>query len=129
MAKSPFDFINNISASRTSIWDADSEKEYNAFMVNRGLSMYPDTILFSQLMNENGQYLTNQQQYDFYRHVINSKKKRFAKWHKANKRDDIGELADFYGISIRRLEKYLSIMSESDIAEMSAMMYKGGREK
>jgi len=129
MAKSPFDFINNISSSRTSIWDDTSDTEYNSFMVNRGLSQYPDTILYSQLINENGQYLSNKQQYDFYRLAINNKKKRFAKWHKAKKRDDISELAEFYGISVRRLEQYLELMSDSELTEVADMMYKGGKEK
>jgi len=129
MAKSPFDFINNISSSRTSLWEESSESEYNSFMVNRGLSQFQDTILYSQLLNEHCQYLTNRQQYDFYRLAINNKKKRFAKWHKAKKRDDLSELAEFYGISVRRLEQYLELMSESELTEMTNMMYKGGREK
>ena len=129
MSKSPFDYINNISTSRNSIWDDESPADWNSFMVTRGLSMYPDTILYAQVMNENAQYALPKMQYDFFRTVINNKKKRFAKWHKASKRDDIRELSEFYGLTTRRLEQYLSIMSEQDISAMAALMYKEKKKK
>ena len=82
--KSPFDYIDNISANQNydSIWDETSEKTYNTFMINRGLSQYKDTILFSQVMNEKSEFVSPKMQYDFYRHGITYKKKRFAKWYK-----------------------------------------------
>lgn len=39
---SPFDFLNSINTSKKDlITDDTSEKQYSAFMVNRGLSYFP----------------------------------------------------------------------------------------
>lgn len=124
----PFDFINNISTSSTSIWeDGVSDKEYTPFMINRGLSQYRDTVLFAQFMNQNGQFVSPKMQYDFYRLGIQHKKKRFAKWHKPDKLEEIEMLSRHFGINIRILENYVSLMSETDYATLIGSLEKGGR--
>ena len=125
---SPFDYINNVSESRTSIWqDGISETEYNPFMTNRGLSQFRDTVLFAQEMNRYGQFLSPKMQYDFYRLGITHKKKRFAKWHKPDKLEEIEMLARHFNINIRVLENYVSLMSETDYATLIGSLEKGGR--
>ena len=48
---SPFDYINDITYAKKGIMVDDiAEKEYNAFIINRGLSMYSDTIKESALL-------------------------------------------------------------------------------
>jgi hypothetical protein len=124
----PFVYIDNISSSRESIWeDSISDKEYNPYMVNRGLSQYRDTVLFAQVMNMNGQFVSPKMQYDFYRHAITSKKKRFAKWHKPDKLEEIEKLARHFGINIRDMENYVSLMSETDYEQLMRTLEKGGR--
>jgi hypothetical protein len=124
----PFDYINNISTSTQSIWeDGVSDKEYNAFMVNRGLSQYRDTVLFAQVMNQNGQFVSPKMQYDFYRLAVTSKKKRFAKWFKPEKTQQIEELANHFGISINTMENYVSLINETDYDQLIGALYKGGR--
>jgi hypothetical protein len=125
--KSPFDYINNISQSKSSIWDDDSDREYSAFMVNRGLSQYADTIMFAQIMNTYGSYVSNRAQYDFYRYGITNKKKRFAKWSKAKKHEDLLEYASHFGLSTDLFEKNLELMTDEQISEMKSMFEKGGR--
>ncbi len=125
--KSPFDYINNISQSKSSIWDDNSDREYSAFMVNRGLSQYADTIMFAQIMNTYGSYTSNRAQYDFYRYGITNKKKRFAKWSKAKKHEDLLEYASYFGMTPDLFEKNLELMTDEQISEMKSMFEKGGR--
>ena len=128
MSSNPFDWLNNISTSDSSMWEEGvSEKEYNSFMVNRGLSQYRDTVLFAQMMNEKSQYITPKMQYDFYRLGITHKKKRFAKWHKPDKLQEIEMIAHHFGINIRQMENYVSLMSETDYATLLGSLEKGGR--
>jgi hypothetical protein len=128
MSINPFDWLNNINGSTESIWDeSTSEKEYNSFMINRGLSQFRDTVLFSQMMNEKSQYISNKMQYDFYRLGITHKKKRFAKWHKPEKLQEIEMLSKHFGINIRVLENYVSLMSETDYATLMGSLERGGR--
>ena len=53
---SPFDYINSISHTKNDlIKDSEdptrAEKDYNAYLVNKGLSYFIDTILFANEMN------------------------------------------------------------------------------
>ena len=55
MALSPFDFVTSISFSKQNLiteseWPDATEKEYLPFMVNKALSYFQDTILFSNEM-------------------------------------------------------------------------------
>lgn len=127
--KSPFDYIDNISANQNydSIWDETSEKTYNTFMINRGLSQYKDTILFSQVMNEKSEFVSPKMQYDFYRHGITYKKKRFAKWYKTDKLEHVQELSDHFGINKRVMEGYVSLMSEKEFETLLGTLERGGR--
>ena len=48
----PFDYLNAINQSKENlIVDELSEKEYVPFVVNKGLSYFPDTILYANEMN------------------------------------------------------------------------------
>lgn len=126
----PFDFINNISTSSTSIWEEGvSDKEYTPFMINRGLSQYRDTVLFAQFMNQNGQFVSPKMQYDFYRLGIQHKKKRFAKWHKPDKLEEITMLANHFGVNIRIMETYVSLLSDEQRIEILNTLDQGGRAK
>ena len=39
----PFELIKSISSTKKDI--LENEKDYNAFMINRGLSYFPDTVI------------------------------------------------------------------------------------
>lgn len=130
MSTNPFDWLNNINGSTQSIWEVGiSDKEYNSYMVNRGLSQFRDTVLFAQVMNEKSQYLSPQMQYDFYRLGITHKKKRFAKWHKPDKLEQIEMLARHFDLSIRIMENYVSLLSDEQIIEILNTLDQGGRAK
>lgn len=78
---SPFDYLNAINTTKKDIMVDDvAEKAYASFMVNRGLSYFPDTILFANEMNVN-HHIDHRLQFDFFINII-KKKKRFSKWAK-----------------------------------------------
>ena len=92
----PFDYINAISYTKNNlVHDTDNdelaESGYNPFLTNKGLSYYPDTILYSNEMNTKSQ-LDNAPQFDY---LINSirPKKRFSKWHKKTTDDELMMMA------------------------------------
>ena len=50
---SPFDYLNAINYTKKDIMVDDiAEKQYNPFMVNRGLSYFQDTVLMANEMNQ-----------------------------------------------------------------------------
>ena len=79
---SPFDFLNAINLTKKDLFAEDplSEKDYAPFIVNRGLSYFPDTVLYANEMNRNA-HIAKDWQFSFFLNTI-TKKKRFSKWHK-----------------------------------------------
>lgn len=122
----PFDYSNNISQSNEDIWTDDSDAEYNPFMVNRALSQFYDTCMFAQEMNASFG-LTNRMQYDFLRHSVQPKKKRFAKWHKPEKDAQISAMCQVFGISLDVARQYVSLISKEELKLIMEKTYTGGR--
>ena len=73
----PFDIVSSVSHTKKRVIDETNEGEYNAFMVNRALSYYPDTIMHAQDMNVN-HHLPGLLQYDYLLSSLRSRK-RFSK--------------------------------------------------
>lgn len=83
MGTSPFDFLNAITEKTD-----DSQLDigdYNAFMVNRGLSYFPDTVLWAQEMNMR-HLMPGKFQYAFLRRIVDKRRRR-SKWHKKELED------------------------------------------
>ena len=67
----PFQYLSAINDTKQDIMVDDiSEKQYNAFMVNRGLSYFYDTVLLANEMNQRA-HLDNRLQFDFFINIIN----------------------------------------------------------
>ena len=120
-----FDYLNNINNSENDIMHTeDDRKAYNSFMINRGLSYFPDTVLQANLMNMN--YHTDVRlQYDVLRSSVR-KKKRFSKWVKAEKQDNLQLIEDYYNCSLQKAKDYVSLLSTQDINTIKDRMDCGG---
>ena len=82
MSVSPFDFVEAVSFTKEDIIrDGDAEeRDYNAFIVNKALSFFPDSVFDSQEMNR--EYMLDPiMQFDYLRLSLR-KRKRFSKWFK-----------------------------------------------
>jgi len=81
MSNGLFDYLNSINQTKNDIME--NESDYNNFMVARGLSYFPDTIMFA---NEINLYpsIDSRMHYDYLLHSVSSRK-RFSKWFKPEK--------------------------------------------
>ena len=62
----PFDYLKAINETKKDIMVDDiAEKEYNPFIINRGLSFFRDTILYANEMNR-FHHLDHRLQFDFF---------------------------------------------------------------
>lgn len=92
------DYLNAINVNKSALCDDEfGEKGYVPFLVNRGLSYFPDTILQANAMNRHSG-LRKRMQFDFLRHSIRSRK-RFSKWFKAEEADNLASIKERYGCS------------------------------
>ena len=121
----PFDVLNSINYSKEDILDEDNESKYPAFMVNRGLSYFQDTVLLANEMNRN-HHIDGRLQYDFLKGVIR-KRKRFSKWVKKAQVADIDVVKEFYGYSDAKAESVIDLIDKDQIEEMKSKMSKCGK--
>ena len=124
----PFDYLNSINNTKKDIMVDDlAEKDYNAFMVNRGLSYFSDTILMANEMNIN-HHLESRLQFDFLINII-KKKRRFSKWLKATEIENLSIIKEYYGYSDEKAKSVLSLFGNDQINELKQRIYKGGKRK
>ena len=123
---SPFDYLNAINYTKKDIMVDDiAEREYNPFIINRGLSFFKDTILYANEMNRY-HHLDNRVQFDFFINIIR-KKKRWSKWIKASDVDNLELIKEYYGYSNEKAKSALSLMSNEQIEQLKQRIYKGGK--
>ncbi len=124
----PFEYVKAINNTKKDIMVDDvAEKEYNAFMVNRSLSNFQDTILYANLMNVN-HHIDARLQFDFFINTIR-KKNRFSKWLKPLNYKDLDVIKEYYGYSDEKAKSVLSLLNNNQIEELKKRIYKGGRTK
>ena len=123
----PFDIINSISYTKEYLIGTQcEEKDYQPYLVNRGLSYFPDTVHYANMMNQH-HHVDKKLQYDFLLNII-SKKKRYGKWNKMERHDDVELISQCYTISTKEAEEYLSILTQEQLDIIQLKLSKGGRE-
>ena len=127
MSSNPFDYLNSINQNKKDImYGEEEEKQYSAFMVNRGLSYYHDTVLLANEMNHSS-HIDSRLQYDFLRTAIRSRK-RFSKWHKKAKVANIQVIKQYYGYSDAKAESVEDLISDEDLKHMKKILSQGGKK-
>lgn len=110
--------------------DKDSnitEEDYNSFVVNRSLSMYPDLILIANEVNKMA-HLSKKMQYDFLFYFV-TKRYRFSKYIKKEDKTEIYKLIqNVYKYNNERTIEALSILSKEEINEIKKSTKEGGIE-
>lgn len=106
--------------------DSLSEKEYPAFVVNRTLSYFVDTIMYANEINQRP-HADQRLQYDYLRESIRSSN-RFSKWNKKIKNDGINAIKKIYGYSDQKAREAESLLSEGQIKELIDSLSTGGRK-
>ena len=123
----PFDYLNAINHTKQNIMVDDiTEKEYNPFMVNRGLSYFHDTVLMANEMNQNA-HVDNRLQFDFFINIVR-KKRRFSKWFKPEIVSDVEVVKEYYGYSNQKARQVLTLLTTEQLDLLRKKVYKGGRK-
>ena len=124
----PFEYVKAINTSKKDIMVDDlAEKEYPAFLVNRSLSYFQDTILYANEMNIQ-HHIDSRLHFDFFINII-KKKNRFSKWLKPTEIDNIEIIKEYYGYSNEKAKSVLALFGQNEIDALRQRIYKGGRSK
>jgi len=126
-----YDYVNAINTGKDIMTGTDNdelaEKGYNAFMVNRQFSYFPDTIFVANEMNANPQ-LEKKLCFSFYINIVRPKK-RFARWAKTEHGDDLEAVSTYFGYSYEKANQIMDILSSQQIETIKKKLEKGGLKK
>ena len=122
------DYLNQINHGKKNLMDSEDEfweKKYPAYIINKCLSAFTDTIFYVNEMNRL-HHLDKKLQNDF---LINSlrKRKRFAKWLRASKIKDIEYVKEYYGYSNEKAKQALNVLTDDQINTIKIKLIKGGK--
>jgi hypothetical protein len=120
---SPFAWLDSITQSKTDLMIENGENSYPAFMVNRGLSYYPDTLMHAVELNLY-QHLDYRLQYDYYLEAIR-KQKRWSKWGKKKTSDDAKIVMDYYKCNSKRAAEMLQLLTAEQIEQIKELLTAG----
>ena len=125
----PFEFTKTINDTKHNLMDEDPEveKDYIPFLVNRSLGYFMDTIMYANEMNQKNS-LDHKLQYDFLLNIIRPRK-RFSKWLKKSKDDNIDLIKKFYGYSYTKAKDVVDILSEDQLKHIRSNLDTGGLRK
>lgn len=124
---SPFDFVNAIHHTKENlIVDDWSEKQYNPFVVNKSLSFGADTVIPANEMNSRP-HLEKRLQFDFLNSINTIRpRKRFNKWLKAEKIEDLEVVKQYYNYNTEKAQQALRILSPDQINTIKERLNTGG---
>lgn len=112
--RSLFDFVNMITndINRHQLDDNDLD-QYNIFMINKALSMGMDTLFYANEMNIHSN-LPKDLHYTYLHNVIR-KGKRYNKWPKGQKVNNLEEVCLYYGVNESVGLEYLKLLNEDEL--------------
>ena len=121
------DYLNSINFTKKNLMKSEDKewiKKYPAFIINKILSGFQDTIMLVNEVNRN-HFLDKDMQYSFLLNSIRSKK-RFSPFLRANKLKDIDLVKEYYGYSNEKAKTVLDILTKDQLKLIKEKLYKGG---
>ena len=121
------EYLNSINFTKEDLMKSEDklwEKKYPAFIVNKMLSGFSDTVMLVNEMNRN-HFLDRDMQFQFLLNSIRSKK-RFTPFLKASKIKDIECVKEYYGYSNEKAKTALDILTKEQLKLIKDSLYKGG---
>ena len=121
------EYLNAINFTKKNVMDSEDEqwkKKYPAFIVNKLLSAFSDTIILVNEMNRN-HFLDKDMQFQFLLNSIRTKK-RYSPFLRASKLKEIECVKEYYGYSNDKAKAALDILTKDEIKIIKEKLYKGG---
>jgi len=121
------EYLNAINFSKKNVMDSEDKqwiKKYPAFIINKILSGFSDTIMLVNEMNRN-HFIDKDMQFQFLLNSIRSKK-RYSPFLRANKLKDIECVKEYYGYSNDKAKSALDILTKDQVKLIKEKLFKGG---
>lgn len=120
------EILNSINYNKQPLLDKEEkvDKVYPAFVVNKCLSYFNDTILYANEINCKWE-MDKKMQFDYYRFALR-KKKRFSPWIKKEADENIAIIKEVYGYNDAKAQEVLNILGPRELDILKMSLQKGG---
>jgi len=121
------EYLNAINFTKKNLMDSEDKewiKKYPAFIINKILSGFQDTIMLVNEVNRN-HFLDKDMQFQFLLNSIRAKK-RFSPFLRASKLKDIECVKEYYGYNNEKAKSALDILTKEQIKLIKEKLFKGG---
>jgi hypothetical protein len=109
-----FDFLNDINSSKKNILTSDNEVKYIPYVVDKGLSLFIDTLFYANQMNM-CQGFDKKLHYEYLLNSIRSKK-RFSKWPKKKEIDENTKfISKIYNVNYQKASMIIKRLTEDQL--------------
>lgn len=113
----PFDIVNDLLHKKELPFD---DKAYVPFIINKAVGNHVDCILPANTMNKN-HHLPKHLQHQYYLNII-TPMRRFAKWVKKLKDDDVEIVMEYYQFSRQKAKEALSLLTKEQLVQIKRIM-------
>ena len=123
------EYLNAINFTKKDLMKSEDDlwkKKYPAFIVNKMLSAFSDTVMLVNEMNRN-HFLDKDMQFQFLLNSIRSKK-RYSPFLRASKLKDIECVKEYYGYNNEKAKTALDILTKKELKLIKEKLYKGGKK-
>ena len=121
------DYLNSINFTKKDLMKSEDKewiKKYPAFIINKILSGFSDTIMLVNEVNRN-HFLDKDMQYSFLLNSIRSKK-RYSPFLRAEKLNDLDVVKEYYGYNNEKAKNALDILTKDEVKLIKEKLFKGG---
>ena len=121
------DYFKAINETKEDLKKSDETwiKKYPAYIVNKCLAPFQDTIFLVNEMNMNHQ-IAKKLQFDFLLNTLRTRK-RYTPWLKAKKEKYLEYVKEYYGYSNEKAKSALNILNDEQIKTIMNSLDKGGK--
>ena len=108
-----FEYLKSITETKNDLSNEEEfEKDYNSFMVNRFLSMHPETTFFAHFINKGN--LSKKSHYQFLFHTL-PQKRIFFNYQKKDKDKNIKFIKDCFEVGDEKAKEYSKLLSNKQL--------------
>ena len=122
------EYLKAINTSKEKLMNGEDEmweKKYPAYIVNKCLAPFQDTIFLVNEMNMNHQ-IDKKLQFDFLLNTLRTRN-RYTPWLKAKKEKYLEYVKEYYGYSNEKAKSALNILNDEQIKTIMNSLNKGGK--
>ena len=121
------DYLNSINLKQGDLsGDERAMKKYPAYVINKCLSSFIDTVMHANEMNASS-HLDNDLQYQYFIHSVR-KSKRFSPWDKKSKDCDLDLVKQYYGYNNEKAQQAIRILTKEQLDVIKLKLNTGGRK-